>query len=169
MEAANLIALVSSGLAGCIAVWVPWLAFRFALRQEHDRWLREARAQLYVDLLTEAYAEQQWFERQIAHPAVRDRVSFQDLRLPPMERARLGSRANIFSSREVNRAFMRMQREMFWYQPSADDWDEDESRRVREQMEKMMQELQSTIRRELGADAIRLERPPGGDMRTTPG
>ncbi|WP_406274833.1 hypothetical protein OH779_40275 [Actinacidiphila glaucinigra] len=55
MEASNVVALVAAGLAAIVAVWVPWLAFRFALRQERLRWLHEQRAQLYTEMLTEAF------------------------------------------------------------------------------------------------------------------
>jgi len=34
------------------------MAYRLTLRQDAIRWLRERRAQLYVDLRTEAHAEQ---------------------------------------------------------------------------------------------------------------
>ena len=80
------------------------------------RWLREQRAQLYVDLLTEAYAEQQHFEYTTADDESRERMReyFVDLRLPPLERARLGARGTIFASRAVNQAFNRLGREGFW-------------------------------------------------------
>jgi hypothetical protein len=52
MHAETVIALISTGLAAIIAVVVPWVAFRLALRQDRARWLREQRAQLYVDMLT---------------------------------------------------------------------------------------------------------------------
>jgi hypothetical protein len=44
------VALVPSLIASTIAVVVPLVSFRLALRQDHSRWLREQRAQLYVNL-----------------------------------------------------------------------------------------------------------------------
>jgi hypothetical protein len=95
VDTGTIVALVSSGLAAIIAVAVPWMTFRLTLRLDHTRWLREQRAQLYVDLLTEAYAEQQYFEYDMADDETRARMGrhFTDLRLPPLERARLGARA----------------------------------------------------------------------------
>jgi hypothetical protein len=106
MEAETVIALLSAGLAAIVAVSVPWMTFRLALRQDQVRWLREQRAQLYVDLLTEAYAEQQYFEYEIADDDTRERMRghFVDLRLPPMERARLGARGTIFASQKSESA-----------------------------------------------------------------
>jgi hypothetical protein len=54
MQAATVVALVSAGPAAIIAVPVPWMTFRLALRQDQARWLCEQRAQLHVDLPTEA-------------------------------------------------------------------------------------------------------------------
>jgi hypothetical protein len=82
MHADTVVALVSSGVAAIIAVTVPWQAFRLALRQDQARWLREQRAQLYADLLTEAYAEQQYVEHAMASEDVKKRIRFTDLRLP---------------------------------------------------------------------------------------
>src|ERR1700750_1672316 len=98
MHAETVIALISTGLAAIIAVVVPWMAFRLALRQDQARWLREQRAQLYVDMLTEAYAEQQYFQNATADDETRERMRehFTDLRLAPVERARLGARGTIF-------------------------------------------------------------------------
>jgi hypothetical protein len=39
--------------------------FRLALRQDAINWLRGQRAQLHLDLLTEAQAEQEWLKIRI--------------------------------------------------------------------------------------------------------
>jgi hypothetical protein len=86
MKPETVVALLSAGVAAIIAVSVPWMTFRLALRQDQVRWLREQRAQLYADLLTEAYAEQQYFDYQIADDDTREQMRkyFVDLRLPPL-------------------------------------------------------------------------------------
>jgi len=66
MHAETVVALISIGFGVIIAVTVPWMTFRLALRQDQARWLREQRAELYVDLLTEAHAETQWLEYELA-------------------------------------------------------------------------------------------------------
>ena len=113
MHADTVLALVSAGLAVIVAVVVPYWTFRLALRQDQARWLREQRAQLYVDLLTEAYAEQEYLHYAIADDEAKEwmRVHFTDLRLPPVERARLGARGTIFGSKAVNKLFNRLQGE----------------------------------------------------------
>lgn len=95
---------VPSAIAAVIAVAVPWLTFRLALRQDRARWLREQRTQPYADLLTEAYAEQQYFEYDVADEETRERMReyFVDFRLPPTDRARLGARSAILASPTVN-------------------------------------------------------------------
>lgn len=119
MDPQTIVAIGSSVVAVIIAVGVPQISFRLALRQDRTRWLLEQRAQLYVDLLTEAYAEQQWIELDCASKDVREamREHFTDLRLPPLDRARLGVRATMFASRTVNRLFNRLPAEAFWSTP----------------------------------------------------
>src|SRR6266545_8350407 len=157
MEAGTVVALLSAGLAAIIAVSVPVMTFRLALRQDQVRWLREQRAQLYVDLLTEAYAEQQYFDYEIADDETRERMRryFVDLRLPPLERARLGARGTIFASRTVNQLFNRMQAEALdpMLKPIRHEGDRTA---VRVRVAGTLEELQAAIRQELGADDIRL-------------
>jgi hypothetical protein len=100
MHADTAVALVSVILATIIAVTVPWVTFRLALRQDRERWIREQRSQLYVDMLTEAQAEQDWLEYAVADEETKQaaRSWFTDKRLPPLERARLGARGTIFAS-----------------------------------------------------------------------
>lgn len=87
---AQIVALAPSAIAVIIAVVVPWFTFRLALRQGRIERLHDQRAQLYVDLLTEALAEKEYFEFDIADDDTRKRMRAYrtDLRLPPLERAR---------------------------------------------------------------------------------
>jgi hypothetical protein len=102
MDAGAVVAIV-------VAVVVPLVTFGLALRLDQVRWLREQRAETYVDMLTEVYAQRQWFEYETADGTEREsmRNNFNDLRLPEFERARLGSRGTVFGSREVNILFNR--------------------------------------------------------------
>src|SRR5215469_3817623 len=81
---------------------VPWITFRLALRQDQIRWLREQRAQLSVDLLAEAHAEQKWLQYALAddgtRESLREHFAATDTRLPPLEPARLGARGTSFGS-----------------------------------------------------------------------
>ena len=61
-------------------------------------------------MLTEAYAEKEWLEYAMADDETQERMRryFHDLRLPPLERARLGARGTIFGSKTVNQLFNRL-------------------------------------------------------------
>jgi len=69
------------------------MAYRLTLRQDAIRWLRERLAQLYVDLLTEAHAEQYYLgfvtSSDIAREHMREVFAETDTRLPPLERTGL--------------------------------------------------------------------------------
>lgn len=139
-----------------VAVVVPLVSFRLALRQDHTRWVREQRAQVYIDLLTEAYAEQQWMEADAADAATRARLtaSSPDLRLPPLERARLGSRATIYASRSVNALFNRMSAEHFWSGPWGRPANEGDRIGGRIRIAEIVDELQKAVRTELRTDKL---------------
>jgi hypothetical protein len=113
MHAETVIALISVCVAVITAVVVPWLTFRLAFRQDQARWLREQQAQLYADLLTEAFAEKEYLQYVTADDQTRERMRahFTDLRLGPQERARLGARGAIFGSKTVSASFNRLQDE----------------------------------------------------------
>ena len=157
VDTGTAVALVSTGVAAIIAVTVPWMAFRLALRQDAVRWLREKRAELYVDLLTEAYAEQQYFEYDMADDETRERMGphFTDLRLPPLERARLGARGTLFASRTANALFNRMQTEALRISLTPG---RHEGHRIagRVQIGGTHDELQAAVRREMGVDRLLL-------------
>lgn len=105
MDTESLTVLAAAVLAASVAIAVPWLAFRYALRQEHARWLREQRAVLYADMLVEALAEQEWCQHAMADESTRRIAHFDDMRLARLERARLGARGASVGSRQVNRLF----------------------------------------------------------------
>ncbi|MGW5446806.1 hypothetical protein [Streptomyces asiaticus] len=81
-----------------------------------------------------------------------------DLRLPPMERARLGTRANIFGSRHINRLFMRIQHEAIWGTWTRGPQGEAERIRIRVVVSGILDELQKAIRDDLGTDSIPVAR-----------
>lgn len=145
-----------SAIAVIVAIFVPWFTFRFALRQDRFRRLHDQRAQLYVDLLTEAHAEKEYFEYDIADDDTRKRMSTHrtDLRLPPMERARLGSRGTIFASRAVNRLFNKLQGEALNATLMGRPKNEGERLVARLQVGKAFDALEAQVRLEMSADEI---------------
>ena len=164
MHAETVVALVSTIVAAIIAIVVPWMTFRFALRQGREQWIREQRSRLYVDMLTEAQAEQEWLEYATADEeikqAARDSGAYTDKRLPPLERARLGARGTIFASRTVNSLFNQLGAEGFKVMLSRAD---PEATRIvmRVRLGGIMDQLQAAVRRELGTDRVRLDDTPG--------
>lgn len=163
MDAGTVVALVSTGVAAVIAVVVPGMTFRFALRQDAARWLREQRAQLYVDMLTEAQAEQTWLEYTLADESVRERMApyFTDTRLPPLERARLAAGGAVYSSRTVNRLFGRLMAEGQQALLNLDRLDPEALQmRTRVRVGGIVDELEEAVRLELGADRISVEAGP---------
>ena len=62
MHVDTVVTLLAACLALVAAVLVPYVTLRLASQQDQAQWLRDQRSALYVDLLTEAEAEQQWFE-----------------------------------------------------------------------------------------------------------
>ena len=103
------------------------LGFWLALRQDEVRWLRDKRADLYIDLLIEGYAEHNWVREELTAMEIReisdengtdydagrraeddwrDRIGrLTDTRLPTSERALLGARMSAFATVEVRRLF----------------------------------------------------------------
>lgn len=168
MDAQTVVALISALLATIIAITVPAVTFRLALRQDAIRWLREQRTQLYVDLLAEAQAEQQYLEFATAdeerREAARPQFTATDTRLPPLERARLGARGTIFASQTVNRLFNRLIAEGSRVLLNLDRLDPDvRQMRVRVLVGDILDELQAAVRHELGADYIQPKTEPPED------
>jgi hypothetical protein len=162
MGAQTAVALVAALLATIIAVAVPVMTFRLALRQDAIRWLRDRRAELYVDLLAEAHAEQQYLELATAdeetREAAQDHFTVTDTRLPPLERARLGARGTIFASQTVNRLFNRLMAEGGLALLNLDGLHPDAAQlRTQVRFGGIMDELEAAVRHELGADRIHLE------------
>lgn len=149
---------VIATIAVIIAITVPWLTFRLALRQDQARWLREQRTQLYVDLLTEGYAEEQWLEYAMADDETRKRMRewYTDLRMQPLERARLGARGTAYGSRAVNQAFNSFGPVAFWATVKRDIQEADRIV-ARGRIADWREELEKAIRKELGADSIQLD------------
>jgi hypothetical protein len=103
------------------------LGFWLALRQDEVRWLREKRADLYIDLLVEGYAEHNWVLNELTAMENRENADKNgtdhdagqravddwpgrsggptDIRLPPVERAVLGARMSAFGTVDVIRLF----------------------------------------------------------------
>jgi len=156
VSAADALTLVPTAIAVIIAVVVPWFTFRLALRQDRIRRLHDQRSQLYVDLLTEAHAEKEYFDYDIAGDDTRKRMQVYrvDLRLPPLERARLGSRGTIFASRAVNRLFNQLQGHALNATLTGRPKNEAERIAARMPVADAFHALEVEVRRELGADDI---------------
>jgi hypothetical protein len=156
MQATTALTVVPSAIAVIIAVVVPWFTFRLALRQDRLRRLHDQRAQLYVDLLTEGHAEREYFDYEIADDDTRKRMLAYrvDLRLPPLERARLGSRGTIFASRTVNRLFNQLQGRALNGTLTGRPKNEAERIAARIPIADAFFALEVEVRRELGADEI---------------
>lgn len=158
MDAAAAVAIGAAVLAAIVAVLVPWFTFRLALRQDHQRWLREQRTALYVDLLAEAHAEARYIMHATAEPEVRELAAelFKaiDTRLPPADRARLGARGSIFGSRAVNRLFNELQ--AAGSQATLAPGNGDGGLAVSFRVDDLFDKLQDAVRHELGADRIGL-------------
>lgn len=105
MSTEDLTVAAAAVLAAAVAIAVPWLAFRYALRQEHARWLREQRAVLYADMLVEALAEREWCQYVMSDEATQAIAPYEDMRLPRLERAHLGARGTSLGSKQVNQLF----------------------------------------------------------------
>jgi hypothetical protein len=108
-------------------VLISLLGFWLALRQDERRWLREKRADLYIDLLAEGYAEHNWVLNELTAIEIReisdkngtdpdagqrgvddwrDRFGgITDARLPASKRALLGARMSAFATVDVIRRF----------------------------------------------------------------
>jgi len=97
----EVIAVASAGLSAVVAVGVSWLAFRFANRQEHIRWLRSTRVDVYQRMIAHSQACITW---SIAN--ARGVTDQSDTRRPdPNERRVLASEALLFSSDAVFQAW----------------------------------------------------------------
>jgi len=90
-----------------VAIVVPWLAFQYALRQDRQRWSRERRAEVYIDLLVEVSAERYWLARQLTLEeglTPEDLSPFEDHRLNDLDRRRLGARSSRTAAKRCSAA-----------------------------------------------------------------
>jgi hypothetical protein len=129
--------------------------YRLTLRQDAVRWLRERRAQLYVDLLTEAHAEQAHLAFVTSSDEAREQMgkvfAETDTRRPPLERAQLGARAHVFGSQRVNGLYGLFMAEAWPVALYPVRYRSDEARmRVLGRTAGILGELELAIRRELG-------------------
>lgn len=150
---ATAVAIGSAALAAIIAIIVPWMTFRLALRQDHKRWLREQRSQLYVDILTEAYAEARYIYRKTTasggHHQAAVLPTQDDLRASAMARARLGARGAIYGSETVNQLFNELLAAISRSAIAPKDADHGIVNHVL--LDKLHDQLAEAIRKELGA------------------
>ena len=179
MDFGNIVALGAALLAAVVAVAVPVWTFNRTLELDRIKWLRDQRAQLYIDMLAEAYAEKQWFldlmtRREITLIEERDgdqrrgpsRADFPpspDLRLSPTERSKLGARGAVFASTEVSVAFNTFngalgRRSLIPPQSEGD------AHMAKVQAEELFDALSTVTRNELGAGAkLNLAEPTADD------
>jgi len=135
------IAIGSAAVSAFVAVTVSWLAFRFANRQEHIRWLRATRVALYQRMINESQACIAWV-RASARGSF-DRSA--DHRLSPVDRRNLAYEALLFASDEVFEA---------WKEACPNDWDplvDDDWHEANVMLAGIT--LIATIRQELGVDS----------------
>ena len=133
------------------------MAYRLTLRQDAIRWLRERRAQLYVDLLTEAHAGQFYLgfvtSSDTAREQMREVFAETDTRLPPLERTRLGANCSVFASPKVRGLYDLLFAEAWPVRLYPVRFRSDEARvRVLARTAGILGELEAAVRRELGAD-----------------
>lgn len=145
-----------------VGLMTAFVGYQAGVRQDRRRWYRERRAELYVDVLVEAYAEEQWClnaltRRELAQIGASehgddglDALAASDAqRLEPQERARLGARMAAYGSQEVVKLFGALGRGVAF--PTLDGrfaqtWD----------VEQAFDALEAQIRKELG-DPTHLE------------
>jgi hypothetical protein len=144
------------------------MAYRLTLRRDAIGWLRERRAQLYVDLLTEAHAEQYYLSfvtsSDTAREQMREVFAETDTRLPPLERARLGASGSVFASPKVRGLYDLLMAEAWPVLLYPGRFRSDEARmRVLARTAGILGELEAAVRRELGADRMTLKTGPDGN------
>jgi hypothetical protein len=150
-----------------VSVAVPVWTFKRTLQLESIKWVRDKRAELYIDILTEAYAEKLWFLEEMTHleialvgvedggdrprstPSTNQGRTFVDLRLEPTERARLGSRQALFAGEQVSRAYSAFNAELLrgaLFRPRRDG----DAHTAKVRAEQLFADLEAAVRREMG-------------------
>ena len=140
------------------------------LRRDAILWLRERRAQVYVEMLTQAYAERYYVtfatSSDSARELMRESFAATDTRLPPLERARLGASSSAFASHKVRGLYDLLMAEAWPVSVYPGRFRSDEARmQVLARTAGILGELEVAVRRELGADRI----PPKTPAGATPG
>ena len=64
--------VVTAAISTTSALLVAIIGFWLALRQDKVRWVREKRSELYIDLLAEAHAEEQWMVNRLTAREIRE-------------------------------------------------------------------------------------------------
>jgi len=133
------------------------MAYQLNLRRDAIRWLRAHRAQLYVEMLLQARAEQFYLSfitsSDIAREGMREVLAETDTRLPPLERALLGANGSVFASPEVRGLYERLFAEAWPVEVNPGRFRSDEARlEVLGRTAGILCELEAAIGRELGAD-----------------
>lgn len=170
-----MIAVDLGAVTGLAAIpFAAWAAYQAGVRQDAKRWLRERRADLYVDLLVEGHAEKEWALTEVTQKelltigddpeqSLRDAQEWRektdrllpDLRLPQIERARLGARMAAYATPDVVAKFNAIGRPVgppLPYRRPLTSYD----------IETAFAAFESQVRRELGS----LPRAEGGLART---
>lgn len=187
VDVENIIAFGAALLAAVVAVVVPVWTFKRTLELESIKWVRDQRAQLYIDMLAEAYAEKQWFlgvmtRREIVLIEARgdedddedddeprrpsradDFPSLPDLRMGPVERAKLGARGSVFASDEVSKAFNMFNAFLSRSTLILPKY-EGEAHMAKVRADELFDALSAAIRNELGAGKLNLPRPSAADQ-----
>ncbi|WP_430497059.1 hypothetical protein ACQRWP_20775 [Micromonospora trifolii] len=109
MPAQSWVALMAAVIAATVAVTIPVWTFRNTIKQERQRWIRDQRGVLYIDILTEAQAELRWVTNEMK---IRPDKSFVDMRTSRHDRARLGARISVFSTADIHSVFDAFQERM---------------------------------------------------------
>jgi hypothetical protein len=125
-----------------------------------DRWLRDHRAQLYVDMLTQARAQQFYMSvitsSETAREQMREVFAETDARLPLLERSRLGANGSVFAGPKVRGLQELLFAESWPVELNPRRFRSDEARlRVLRLTAGMLSDLDAaTDRREFGADRL---------------
>jgi hypothetical protein len=129
--------------------------------------LRERRAQLSVEMLTQAYAERCYVtfatSSDSARELMRESFAATDTRLSPVERARLGASGSVFASHQVHGLYDLLFAEAWPVTVSPGRFRSDAARmRVMARIAGILGDLEAAVRRELGADQIPPKITPSG-------
>src|SRR5690242_11647993 len=131
------------------------MAYRLMVRRDAIRWLRVQRAQLYVDMLMQARAEQFYLSFVTSSDTRGSRWVRSSPRptrgCPPLERARLGASGSVFASPQVRGLYELLFAEAWPVEVNPGRFRSDEARmEVLGRIAGILGDLEAAIRRELG-------------------